>query len=106
MCGRNTCWNHRNRHTHIIPNDRQEQSGSDLVGMFPTSHHQEERRRSRGGRTPQTGSLHHLDFINEQSAGDTNSRFEEQRRVGVVGWGRLDQHGPCMLCCSEWQCCL
>ena len=72
-----------------------------LFGCSPTIHHQEERRRSCGGRTPQTGSPHHLDFINEQSAGNTNSRFGEQGRVGVVRRGRLDQSGPCMLCFSE-----
>ena len=50
---------------------------------------------------PQTGSLHQPDFINEQSAGDTNSRFGEQRRVGVPWRGRLNQCGPCMLCFSK-----
>ena len=47
LCGRNTCWNHRDRHTHTIPNEHQERIGSNLVWMFPTIHHREEPRQSR-----------------------------------------------------------
>ena len=50
------------------------------LGCSQETKTEKERQQSRGYRNPRTGSLHQPDFINEQSAGDTNSRFKEPER--------------------------